>query len=326
MRRGRWLLAVKAAVSIGLLAWLVSGVASREGMPVLVARASSVAPGPVVAAVGLHLTAVLAGVLRWRVLLQARGLAQPLPWLVRSFLIGRFVGAFTPSTAGLDGFRAIEVARRTGDAAGSASVMVVEKLFGLVGMAVVCAALAPLGALDGLGPMVLPVTFGVAAVAASGIALLHAPAVLKALAARAPGPLHGPAGRAADALARHPLGWSRSMVALGLGVASHLALSATFAAAGAALAVDVSWGTLLSVGNATVVAVLLPVSIGGIGVREGVAVALLSGAGVSTSEAVLVALTGYVTGQVPALLGGLLLVLERGPSKDLAPTRGEGAL
>jgi uncharacterized membrane protein YbhN (UPF0104 family) len=134
------------------------------------------------------------------------------------------------------------------------------------------------------------------------------------------------ARRAADALARHPLGWSRSMVALGLGVASHLALSATFAAAGAALSVDVSWGTLLSVGNAIVVAVLLPVSIGGIGVREGVAVALLSGAGVSTSEAVLVALTGYVTGQVPALLGGLLLVLERGPSKDLAPTRGEGAL
>ena len=319
-------MAAKAAVSIGLLAWLVSGVASREGMPVLVARASSVAPGPVAVAVGLHLTAVLAGVLRWRVLLQARGLDQPLPWLLRSFLIGRFVGAFTPSTAGLDGFRAIEVARRSGDAAGSASVIVVEKLFGLVGMAVVCAALAPLGALDGLGPMVLPVTFGVAGAAAAGIALLHAPAVLKALAARAPGPLHGPAGRAADALARHPLGWSRSMVALGLGVASHLALSATFAAAGAALSVDVSWGTLLSVGNAIVVAVLLPVSIGGIGVREGVAVALLSGAGVSTSEAVLVALTGYVTGQVPALLGGLLLLLERGPSKDLAPTRGEGAL
>ncbi|MDQ3033412.1 MAG: flippase-like domain-containing protein, partial [Myxococcota bacterium] len=151
-RRARLLLAGKAAISVGLLGWLIADISQREGMDALGARLLALAPLPILVAIALHFAAVLSGVARWRVLLDARGLSQPLPWLLRSFLIGRFVGAFTPSTTGLDGWRGFEIARRTGDVAGSAGVLVVEKLFGLIGMAAVCAVLAPLGVLDALGP------------------------------------------------------------------------------------------------------------------------------------------------------------------------------
>jgi hypothetical protein len=90
-----------------------------------------------------------------------------------------------------------------------------------------------------------------------------------------------------------------------------------------ALGVDVSAATLLVVGNAIVLAVLLPVSVGGVGVREGVAVMLLATAGVTSTEAVLVALLGYLTGQVPALFGGVLMAVGRVrpklPTIEIAP-------
>lgn len=310
-RRARLLLAVKAAISIGLLAWLVAQIAQREGMDALGDRLLAMAPLPLVAAVVLHFGAVLSGVARWRVLLEARGLSQPFPWLFRSFLIGRFVGAFTPSTTGLDGWRAFEIARRTGDVAGSAGVIVVEKLFGLVGMAAVCAVLAPLGVLDALGPTALPLALAIAAGSALGLWILSSPDRTRALARVAPRPVRARAEKIAESLAAQQLGRGRIAGALLLGIASHVSISAVFAATGAAIGVDASLLTLLAVGNAITIAVLLPVSIAGVGVREGVAVVLLAGAGVSTSDAVLVALLGYVTGQVPALVGGILLLLDR---------------
>lgn len=320
-RRARSFLAIKGAISVALLVGLVHHIAAREGMTALGRRLSALDWLAVLAAVGLHFAAVLAGVARWRLLLEARGLGQPFAWLLRSFLIGRFVGAFTPSTTGLDGWRGYEVARRTGDVAGSAGVIVVEKLIGMVGMALVCAALAPAGVLEPLGPAALPSATALATVAALGIFALARPRRAAALARIAPAALRGRAEKIAQALAAGALTPGRLALALLLGVASHLALSAVFAATGAALGVAAPLGTLLAVGNAIVLAVLLPISIGGVGVREGVAVALLAGAGVGAADAVLVALLGYLTGQIPALAGGLLLVVDRGAPRlsEVAP-------
>jgi len=325
MKRARLLLAVKAAISVGLLAYLLSQIAAREGMGALGERLGALDPVAIAAALGLHAVAVIAGVARWRMLLDARGLGQPLPWLLRSFLIGRFVGAFTPSTTGLDGWRGYEIARRTGDVAGSAGVILVEKLVGIVGMAIVCAALAPLGVLDQLGPTALPMALGLAAIAATGVWVLASPSRIGALARIAPGPIRGKATKVATALAAGKLSGGRLAGAIALGIVQHLALSAVFAATGAALHVGVPLGTLLAVGNAITISVLLPISIGGVGVREGVAVALLST--VATSDAALIALLGWLTGQVPALIGGILLAMDRSAPKisDVATPAPNGA-
>jgi uncharacterized membrane protein YbhN (UPF0104 family) len=309
--RARLLFLVKAAISVGLLVWLGVIIAEREGMNALLARLGSLAPVAVIVAIGIHFVAVIAGVARWRVLLDARGLGQPFPWLVRSFLIGRFVGAFTPSTAGLDGWRAFEVARKSGDAAGSAGVIVVEKLIGLVGMAIVCAAVTPLGGLERLGPTALPIALAIAAGSAVGLWVLAAPARAKALASVAPAKVRPRLEKIAEALASGGLRPAKLALAVGLGIVTHLALSSVFVATGAALGADVAPAAMLAIGNAIVIAVLLPISVGGVGVREGVAVALLAGAGVPASEAALIATLGWLTGQVPALIGGMLLLIDR---------------
>jgi hypothetical protein len=309
--RARVLFGVKLVVTAVLVGWLVRSMLLRDGADALGARLGSLSWPWIAVAIAIHFAAVTAGTARWSVLLRARGLARPLGELFRAFLVGRFIGAFTPSTTGLDGYRALEVGRTTGKMAESAAVIAIEKLFGLVGMAVVCAALLPFGLLERLGPTAILVAVGMAGAAALGLLIVSSPARAHWLASRAPGPTRGFSKRIADALSGVELGASVIGRALVLGVVTHLCLSATFAATGLAIGVDVGALELLAVGNAITLAVLLPVSIGGVGVREGTAVLLLTAAGVTTTDAVLLALLGYLTGQAPALLGGLVLALRR---------------
>ena len=302
------MLAIKLVVTIGLLAWLGRSIATREGMGELAAHAEGMAWTPMFAAVALHFVAVLAGVLRWRVLLGGRGLRLPLTTLTRSFLVGRFLGAFTPSTTGLDGYRLYDVGRRTGDVAGSTATIAVEKLVGLVGMAVVCALLFPFGLRERLGSSALVIALAMASVAGLGLFAMASPARAQKLVALLPAFLRTRVEKIVVALLGGGLRMETLALALALGIAQHLALSATFAASGLAFHVAVPIPTLLSVGNAIVIAVLVPISIGGVGVREGVAVALLASAGIDTSDAVLLALGSWLAGQVPALVGGLALL------------------
>ncbi|HJL18411.1 MAG TPA: lysylphosphatidylglycerol synthase transmembrane domain-containing protein [Sandaracinaceae bacterium LLY-WYZ-13_1] len=317
--RRRLLLAAKALVSLGLLGWLGWRMLARDGVDALTARLGTLDAGWLGLAVALHFVAVLAGTARWRLLLRAASVRLPFAFLARSFLIGRFVGAFTPSTTGLDGWRLYEAGKASGEMGRSAAVIGVEKLVGLVGMALVCAALVPFGGLDLMGPAALAAAAAMAAGALIGLWAMGRPDVSRRLAARLPAALRARAERMIDAVADSRVSARTSLRAVGLGVLSHLALSAVFWATAGSLGVTAAPATLLVVGNAIVLAVLLPVSIGGVGVREGVAVVLLASAGVSATDAVLVALLGYLTGQVPALVGGVWMALGRPRPEPASP-------
>lgn len=309
--RRRLLAVTKLVVSLGLLGWLGARIVQRDGVDVLAERLGALDPSWIAVAIALHAVAVFAGVLRWRLLMRAAGVELSLGFCVRSFLIGRFVGAFTPSTAGLDGWRMWEAGRASGAMGRGAAAIVVEKLVGLVGMAIVCAALVPFGGAALLGHGAIAIALALAGAAGLGLALLRRPAWLEWIADRLPRAVRGRARKAVEALADTRLDARALVLAVGLGIASHVALSSVFWATAGALDVSASAWTLLAVGNAIVVAVLLPVSVGGVGVREGVAVVLLASAGVASTDAALIALLGYLTGQVPALAGGVLLAIKK---------------
>lgn len=312
----RLLFGLKAMVSVVLVGWVLHGALSRDGIDALFERIRALDPTFVAVALTLHFVAVFSGVLRWRLLLRARGLALPLPFLARSYLIGRFVGAFTPSTVGLDVYRAVDVARATGARGASASVIMVEKLVGLLGLSVVTAALVLFGAGALLGPRAVNLAVAVFVGASLGLVALRHPSRLAALARPLPARLRARVDHVLASVAAQHLGLADVSRALGLGIVSHLATAAVFVATAAALRVDADVLPLLVVGNAIIVATLLPISIGGVGVRESVAVVLLGSVGVSAADATLVALLGYLTGQAPALAGGALQMIRFQPVND----------
>lgn len=307
--RARLLLLAKAAISLGLLAFVARSVLAHEGAGAVFARFSALDARFVAVAVALQCAAVLLGTSRWRILLAAHGMRLRPTFLLRSYLIGRFVAAFTPSTTGLDAYRVLDVARVTGDAPRASQVVLVEKCVGILGLALVSGITALAG--TGLVPLVPALaTAGLAVVGAVlGLALLARPSTLARVLAPLPGKL---GAKVRGLLVRLPAGGISSgtlALTVALGLLGHLAVATTFLATGRALGVEADTGALLVVGNAIVVATLVPISVGGVGVREGVAVMLLARVGVATGDATLVAVLGYLAGQVPALLGGVLAML-----------------
>ena len=57
---------------------------------------------------------ILASMYRWTILLRGQSIALPFRHIFGSFLIGRFIGTFLPSTAGLDGYKLYDAARFSG--------------------------------------------------------------------------------------------------------------------------------------------------------------------------------------------------------------------
>ncbi len=318
MRRSRVLWVLKAVVSLGLLGWVLHETLAREGVGSLAARLSSLSWSFLAVAAAVQLTAVFAGILRWRTLLSAQGAELPATWLTRSYLIGRFIGTFTPSTAGLDAYRAWDVAQRTGRRALAASTVVAEKLVGLVGLSLATLALLPLGGTRFFGSTAIALAVAVGLGAGGGLALFLRPRLALSLSRALPRGLADRAERWTAALAGRGIAPGALARATVLSLLSHVATAAVFVATAGALGLRVDPLSLLVVGNAIVVATLLPVSVGGIGVREGVAVAMLGVLSVSATDATLVALLGYLVGQVPGIVGGALLLAGSGRTSPKA--------
>jgi len=296
----RWL---KRLVSIGLLAVIVIGVARREGMGGFSERLASLELPWLALAAALAWVAALASARRWQRLLTLEGVERSAPWSLGSFLRGRFVGAFTPSTVGLDLYRLVDVGKGDRGAAGRA--LLVEKLYGLVALAMVSAALLPFGLRAHFGAAGSLLVLGLGLGSVLGVAMLERPALLVWLGRRLPRRLGAFALRAAEALRAGRPALGERVRLLGLGLVTHSATAAIFLATGSALGVEVGPLALVIVGNAIILATLLPISVGGVGVREGTAVAVLATQGVPAADAALLAFLGYLCAQPPALVGGL---------------------
>jgi uncharacterized protein (TIRG00374 family) len=311
-RRKTLVRGAKALVSIVLLAVVLRGIASREGLDALGTRIAGLDLTLVLAAIASQLVAMLLAVVRWQLLLRSQGVALPYPRLLKSFLVGRFVGAFAPSTAGLDVYRAVDIGRTIGDQARSASVIFLEKCFGLLGLVWVTILLTPFGVRDFFGDegIVLAVLVGFGATL--GVVVIRRPELFAPIVTRLPKRLGGKIASLLERVRALPISRSVAASALVLGIITHFMTAAVYAAAGVALHVDATPGELLIVGNAIVLATLLPISLGGVGVREGTAVVLLGSIGVPMSEAVLVALLGYLATQPSALVGGLISAMGGG--------------
>ncbi len=86
------------------------------------------------ASVGTQLVAILFSILRWTTLLRAQALAVPFPHLVKTYMVGRFLGTFTPTGLGLEAYKAYDVARYTQKAPESVAVVLVEKVLTILAL------------------------------------------------------------------------------------------------------------------------------------------------------------------------------------------------
>jgi arylsulfatase A-like enzyme/uncharacterized membrane protein YbhN (UPF0104 family) len=85
-------------------------------------------------ATGIKMIGMLSSMYRWQLMLRGQGIELPFMHLFGSFLIGRAIGTFLPSTAGLDGYTLFDAARFSGKTVEVTAAKFVEKVCGFSGV------------------------------------------------------------------------------------------------------------------------------------------------------------------------------------------------
>jgi arylsulfatase A-like enzyme/uncharacterized membrane protein YbhN (UPF0104 family) len=86
------------------------------------------------AAASIKFVGILASMYRWQILLRGQSIELPYRHIFGSFLIGRFIGTFLPSTAGLDGYKLYDASRFSGKTVEVTATTVLEKVIGFSGI------------------------------------------------------------------------------------------------------------------------------------------------------------------------------------------------
>jgi len=85
-------------------------------------------------ATGIKVIGMLSSMYRWQLMLRGQSIELPFKHIFGSFLIGRAIGTFLPSTAGLDGYTLFDASRFTGKTVEVAAAKFVEKICGFSGV------------------------------------------------------------------------------------------------------------------------------------------------------------------------------------------------
>ena len=253
--------------------------------------------------------AVVLSAVRWSVVLQALGLHEPFNRLLSLYFAGQFMGNVLPSTIGGDALRVSRLAKETGEPPTTFASVVLERLTGwfVLPMLTLTALLVNPGLRD------LGKASTIAFVTASATLLLLA--IVLFLTSRKSSGIE-------ERLEQND-GWRRFTIAvrfgvhrlrhepaatariLATGLAYQLILIASALMAAKALGLPSAAGptALLAFVPAVLIAQVLPISISGLGVREGLFVLFLHPLGVPQSQAIALGLLLYLLNLVVSLFG-----------------------
>ena len=168
--RGRraLVLAIKIAISAGLLTVLIV----KSDAPRLWHYVRTASIAWLAAALGLYFLMILASAWRWGLLLDAQGVRVPARTLTGSFLVATFFNNFLPSNIGGDVIRIADTAKPARSKTLAATVVVIDRGLGLLGLILLAAIAASAAHTEGVpsGPvpaLVLWIVFAAASVVAA---------------------------------------------------------------------------------------------------------------------------------------------------------------
>lgn len=315
LSRPQIVLAARLVVSALLLWVLVTRIGSNwsEAIPDPTTRTFAWLFGAFV----LTFLGVVLSAIRWGAVLNALGQHPPFKRLLSLYLAGQFMGNVLPSTIGGDALRVSRLSRDNGEAPTTFASVVLERLTGWVVLPVIT--LTGLLVNPGLRELGRASAIAFATAAVTLVLLV----VVLALTARP--------GRGLEGRLEHNEGWRRFTSAVRFGVqrlAHHPSATARILATGfayqlvligaalmAARALGLPAGVgptaLLAFVPAVLIAQVLPISISGLGVREGLFALFLHPLGVPRSQAIALGLLLYVLNLLVSLLGAPAFAIDQ---------------
>jgi uncharacterized membrane protein YbhN (UPF0104 family) len=311
-RMRRWFPAARIVVSVAILVVLLRKVHVHQLAP----RWDAATIGWLVGGLACAVLAIAVSTLRWQLVLSAMGLRERFRRLFTTYLACQFVSSFLPSSIGGDALRVTRLSSRRSrpdppSAPESFASVVLDRMSGWLVLPLLClAGLVVNPALRHLGRssrLALTVSLGSLAALGAVIALAMHP--------RVGGRLHGRTGwlgflgAVHDGLDRVRRHRTAMLEVIGAALLYQLIIIAVAVLATRALDLDIGPTALLVFVPAVALIQVLPVSFGGLGVREGAFAVFLHPLGVSTAHAVALGLSLYGVQLISSLLGAPALAL-----------------
>jgi glycosyltransferase 2 family protein len=275
--------------------------------------------GWLVGGLAVYTLAVFLSTVRWGQVLEALDIPSHLPPLVSHTLAGMFVSNFLPSTVGGDVLRVTRLSAANGQRHASLASVVVERLTGfLVLPFITLVALVGNPTLLHLGRASrLSLTVALATLAALAVILILAssPRIGERFAGRS---WLGFVGTVHLGLARLRRDPGAALGVLVSALAYQLAMVAGAWMAGHAMGIQVGWSAMMAFIPIVAICQVLPISVSGLGLREGALVLLLVPLGVTSGQAVAFGLLLYGMNMVVSLLGAPAFAVGARPARVVA--------
>ena len=263
-------------------------------------------------AAAVKFVGILASMYRWLVLLRGQGIEFPFRHIFGSFLIGRFIGTFLPSTAGLDGYKLYDAARFSGKTVEATATTAIEKVMGVFGIFLSFLVALPFGIkiFGANGPMVAAITVPISlALIGALLTVLWFPGLVQWLLLRLPIPgkarLEGLVMRVAHSASAYRDKKMLVLLALGLSFAVHFTTAAMYYfTAFAAGATNLEFWPIVFGSSIQIFAtVVSPFTIAGEGIREAAQYVLLHKE-IGAAASIVSAALGFWAAEALTLLGG----------------------
>jgi len=321
VRRHKALLVVfKIALSLGLFAYVVAKVSPGN----VWATVKPADPFLLAAAAALFLFSSLVGSWLWGRLLRAQGVPIPYRKVAAYYFVGLFFNNFLPSNVGGDIARITDAARHSGRVSPVFSATLMDRLIGVLSISFL-AVLASIVAFPKLR------LYGVYA-ALLAVFLISLGAFVSVFHRRVLHAFEWPfravgAHSVADAIERvfddlHAFRHQGSALLAAFLASTIVQISRIYVhyLVGLSLGVRIAAGYYFLFVPVLAALVSLPISLNGLGIREGASVVLFTLAGLTREQAFSVPFLTYLVSLVISLLGGLIF-LSRPPRRAIAQRR-----
>lgn len=307
------LTAIKSMVSALLIYWVLQGTNLTE---IFKAMRSAHLP-LLVLAFSLHFLIYYVSAHRWRLLLSVQGVNASVPFLIGSWIVCSFFNNLLPSIIGGDVIRAYDSWRLGTSKAGALAVIFVDRLLGMLALM-----LFALGALLVSKKMTPPLSFtsfyvllGIIAGLLSICCILIFSHQVSTLVTKIRVPFSKKLNHALHQIFsefqllanwKHPLPKT-----LGLSLLLHANSIIHFYIISIALGLSVPFHTFFLIIPLAIIAMMIPASINGIGIRENIFVFFFCPFGISKPEAIAFAWLAYLILLSHGLLGGIIYALRK---------------
>lgn len=300
---------LRIVVSVGLIAYLIKS--QFKDFKTILDMIKTVNIPLLLAAASIHIFGVWISAVRWQLLLKTQGIRISQGYLASSFLIGSFFNNILPTSIGGDIFRSLDVANKAKISVGkSASVLVIDRFAGVISAALYAVIALFLGfATIGTTSYVIPITIFFAICIILGFLILN-PSILRLNKIVRKIKFLSKIREKLVEVYHTFLSFKKYKLALIEALLCSLALQfgviCNYYLAARSLGINLSLASFIFIVPVVASIAMLPITIGGTGLRENALVFFMVALGVQNEKAAMTSLVLFAMILVLGIIGGII--------------------